>query len=229
MASGFQSMTDGGIFQIDDTYRNLSLVHSGQGTLGQASMNAFNSALAQCSPYSQIAWKFTSSPGGGGFPFMGEFAGGGRKTYIDYSVQQAFAQWYIFDVIAPRATENVGLEVFNANGELCFASSALVMRVLDLTGRVRIDYNREVVVYTNNTGRDVAYMPCRSNLYFDYDGQNEEYGYGFLRINGNQLVVSGRYDMVENGGGSITLRTEPCAVNMMVVDVTGYPANYSRL
>ena len=115
MPAGFQTFTDGGLLQIDSAWRNMHLVHAGQGVLGTASMDAFHAAQARCSQFALAAWVFTGSIGG--FPIMGEYVNGVRKSIImrDGSPNQN-AQWYLFDYTPSRSLNNYGLEVFTEAG-----------------------------------------------------------------------------------------------------------------
>lgn len=229
MPAGFQTFTDGGLLQIDGAWRNLHLVHAGNGVLGTSSMDAFHAAQARCSQFALAAWVFSGSVGG--FPLTGEYVNGIRKSIImrDGSPNQN-AQWYLFDYTPSRSLSNYGLEVFTEAGELAYSSTDYALRILDYFEFFPSANNpngEDEVAYTNRTGKPVAYMPTRSNFYYDYDGQNIEIGDAFMRTVGNQLIVNSGYSMMESAGMGWQ-RTDQAALFSLVVDLTGFPTNYSR-
>lgn len=230
MPSGFQSITDSGIVQIDETYRNLHLVASASGYIGTPGIDQFHNRFAACSQFAIAAWNFYG--GTGGMVFVGSNAGS-RSTAVlaEYGSTNVLAQWYIFDFIAPKTLSNVGMEVFNENGEMVFSSTDYPMRIIDRfekTGFIGGSVPADETIYTNNTGRQIAFLPYRSNYYYDYDSIDLEVNDFFLRVEGNRLIANSMYSLQEFPSISAHFRTPIAAFMALVVDVTGLPANYSR-
>lgn len=230
MPAGFQCLNDSGVFQVDDAYRNLHLVASGSGNLGNANMSAFTGALASCSSNAMVAWVLGGAFGG--FPLMGEYVGGVRKTVVMRTeAEQAPAQWYIFDLVNPVSSQNFGVEIFTANGTLSFSSSGYQARILDFIPPVQLPSNSvetDFLIYENRTGREVAYMPVTSNFYYDFDNQNVEIADAYIRMEGTRVIANTMYWMMDNPALGITVRTAPLTFSALVVDVTTLPKTYNR-
>lgn len=229
MAAGFESISDSGSVQVTQDYRNLQLVFAGTDGIGPNT--TFRNRLRTCSRHALVAYQFLTNPGV--CPHIGNYAPQRDMSFMydTFNPNQSFNYW-IFDLVTP-VSGSFGLEVFNSGGELCFSSSSFAMRVIDYFDATPIlpisqPTYTTVVIYTNNSGKTVAYAPVQTNTYYDFDGQDIEEGLFFLQNFNNQLLATGGYFLSDAPSMGQSIRSGPAVFRSLVLDITNYPTSYAR-
>lgn len=230
MVAGFTSIADAGVVQIDDAYRNLHLVASGQSNTNNASLQPLQDVLSTCSAAACVAYVFSGQYGS--FPLLGTFLNGQRRVqFQDSGIATDLVTWYVFDLVNPRSASNAGLEVFGADTALVFSSTDYQLRVLDMfffNNFVMPSVETDQLIYTNPTGKSVAYVPYAANWYYDGDGQDIEIHSAYLRMSGSQVIANCLYEVMPPWVAGAELRTAALSFGALVVDISNLPMNYRR-
>lgn len=226
MPTGFQSIGDAGIYQIDADYRNMLLIKSGQFTADNAAtvrdawFNDNVTTWQNTTQYAMMAVRAVS-------PNMLTLTAGAWRSgmkvpsfFYPQAGQSHTFQYYIYDLVGPNPAHTYGMQVFNPSGQLVYSA---------------LDHPLKIIAYTNvqaggnpfYTGphSELAWMCTGGGYYIDEDGFDAESTFIRTYWIGNSLYAN-----------SITYTNPSEQVSQLglnnqygvVVDVTNVPKNYSR-
>lgn len=137
MAAGLQVTNDSGVFQIDDTYRNLQFIsktavtamtHVVSGSLSTGYIDYWYYDITVSSATNPVV--ALASDDSNWIVVGAVNISGGTWTFRVYSYADADFTYYVFDV--PTASGTVGLEVFNSSGVLQYTSGRGPFRPVQL-------------------------------------------------------------------------------------------------
>lgn len=221
MPTGFQSITDNAILQIDSERKCYVFKASGVVT----------STLFGDVYVATITRPLGTSPllfiheGDGAF-FSSEIDGSDRNYYI-YTPASSNVRWYEFDIISGSGVGNVGLQLFNSAGELTFDAAQRPLTPYDIATGVKPSAGVTTAI---NTGRTYAvHIPTAPFRYIfvanvPFVGDTGRY-YIIRPIRSGSNILFEQYDYIGSdtpGGGT---NTEMNPVSCIVIDVHNFIAS----
>jgi hypothetical protein len=210
--AGLRVFGDSGVFQIDNTYRNLSLREKGtfvttSNMYSSVSVAQISARTGFTSPILAVGGSVLSQPivlydsGTGRFSFAVR-ASGPIGTQVPY---------WIFDVPPPPPASGAGIRVWNASGQLVFDSSLPPLRV------VKFSVNSDNPNFSGQAGRSYAVAHVR-NGYRQVTIEQQTVRATMTRVNGS--TVDGAPVAIQDTDNTPTTLIVP--MNSLVIDVTNY-------
>jgi hypothetical protein len=167
MPVGFQAINDSGVYQIDDTYKNLQLITKASVTaMTQVNTGILYSGLTQYWYYDIVVTSATNpvvALNGNATQWLIIGAvniSGGTWTFRVYSNADVDFTYYVFDV--PTVSGTVGLEVYNASGQLQFTSGRYPFRVQQGVTTVAADGDKVTTLTSGRTYAIATIYPGRA-------------------------------------------------------------------
>lgn len=201
MTAGLQVINDSGVFQIDDTYKNLQLISkTAVTTMTQVASGSMSAGLYGYWYYDIVVTSATNpvvALGGNASNWLIVGAvniSGGTWTFRVYSDSDVDFTYYVFDV--PTTSGSFGLEVFNSSGALQYTSGRYPFRPVQLVTAVIGDgektttlaSGRTYAIATVATGRTAAASSSVGDPKIPTPDECSQYHYiGGFKINGVTL------------------------------------------
>lgn len=229
-------LADSGAYQIDQTYKNLSLSAKGSRVIpasGSVAPGAGNNPLSiPTTATCFIAYAAT-----------GTLQVNGPQAFTNVSGADLTLTWYVFDVGVGTGA-SFGCQVFNAAGQLIFDAAGKQARVRDYStslagngdpadwvGTRTYDAGRSYAVVFGRIGdfQKVTYVPGTTptdpNPHYPLPGEAhyiiEKFRTAFRAVSGGVEFTANRYQfLLSTGTGSPVFSDS--RMQMMALDVTGY-------
>jgi hypothetical protein len=218
MTAGLTIFNSHNTVQIDENYRNLFVKTSGLNGIPSASGITYPLCSVQCADFA-VSYTLTNS------------------TDVSYSVGKkgsADYKWWVWD-LAVAPVGDYGFQVYNASGQLVFDALQQPMRIVDYQVFTSLA-EWENISITYPAGRQYAVIfgtyPSRFKTTYVKAGEfwevTEETWYGGAKVVDNVvtfgwLPISSEFYDEDPGPANDQTITYP-RMEMIVVDVTGYPA-----
>lgn len=235
--SGLQTFATDGRVQVDLNNRTLLLLKSGQYTANDANQQADMWYQEQA----DIIGRMTNSallciraPDHGIHPCTSAFRDGKKITVFTYLAKTNITfQYYIFDNMAPSIASKLGLQSFDASGNLIYDAMDYPMKILSIVN------TSQVYPAFGNPVKRVLYEAPHPNIAFgclgggytlSVDDDDTETWSKYLYVQGNTVYQWDMYDP-----GSQAFVAVPFYGNYgfgrmsnIIVDTTNLPLNYTR-
>lgn len=217
-----------GTIQIDETYRNMLLIRSGQFTASGAATaqdlwyTTFLSTWKRTTPFAMMAVRCE-------YPNMvtlgpGSYRDGLKICNFNYPQNgSALIQFYIYDLVGPALSDRLGMQIFDGGANLCYSAYDYPLRIVANT---ELGYNPSGLVYMGSH-MGLAYAATGGGYYVDIDGIDIEETWMRTWWNGLGLYASsvkytndlpgpelGQFGLAEQRG--------------IIVDVRNVPLTYER-
>lgn len=244
MTAGLFLKNEAGGIQIDETYPSVGLIQSGNLTIQTINHSGWSSSFGY-DEHGAIITVTGTRPilalGGDYFCGIKSTVDNGDGTWTFQVCAEVAANghdvpYYVFDNATLVADEGCGLLVWNAAGELVFASSQKPMRLIDIkTGSLPSGWSNSANTYANSwvyeTSRTYAFAPLstgyRYRWVFPNPGQPVEQWfeafYGAKRIAGGiQAQIAGLLALTASNKDSQAGDFETQNYGFLIFDVTNY-------
>lgn len=135
MPSGLVVYNDANTVQIDETYRNFTMIRKGTVTTYTPSNEALEIALNSRFDIVVTGTRPLVAIHTTGFYFLQQITKSGSThtfRYIHYGAPGTVVTYYVFDMASSTQTANFGLVIRNANNEVTFASESGPLRIVDV-------------------------------------------------------------------------------------------------
>jgi len=240
MSFGFSALGEVGNVQVDSAYKNLVLIKSGSVTLSNGNVEFASSSsdprvLVTCAGIDPVIALKTSH----GTRTYRVPKGGGNYEFHILGDPGHFVQYFIFDE-PPQGAATFGMRVFSSEGEKVFDSAHRPLRVL---GQYRgnaspwpfpgsISYTEHRFSFQHGNLAVVTCQQAARLVVETYEMMGSYFYESFINssrsfIDGSDVVVVNAQEVAFPGGsrGGEMFRRDLWEI--LVVDVSGYPSNYS--
>lgn len=230
MTAGITVYNDNNTVQIDETYRNMVLLKSGQFTANRAATNqdlwwlSNQDVWTKTSPHAILAVRH---PYPGLVLGPGSYREGRKVCNFFYPPDDTVTfQYYIFDLVGPALSDRVGMQVFDGNSNLIYSAYDFPLRVVqalntdDATGQTSYIWQAP---HTN-----IAVSAVAGGYYLDSDGIEWESWYSRTYWDG--LFLRGYSVTYTNPGGENDPQGQwgTTSQELLMIDVSNVPLNYLR-
>lgn len=228
MPAGITVFNTNNIVQVDETYRNLLLVASGQFTASTANANAdlwwtqFQSIWQKLTPQAIMAVRTTTYPGLN--LNIGSYRGGLKVCNFSFRRDMADIpfQFYIYDNVPPNSN-NFGMQVFNASGQLIYDALDYPLKVIAAVDTELIGLSPTLYAGSN---ANLAYASSGGGFNFSSDGTTTDEQRAYTYWSGNNLTVNFLQNSRDAGSDNGTHgRPDQSGV---IIDISNVPTTYTR-
>jgi hypothetical protein len=228
MTAGITVYNTGNIVQIDETYRNMVLLRSGQFTANLANTTAdlwyknfLQDTWVKTTKHAQL---FVTCPNPGITMGAGSYRNGYKIPNFFYPQGQSVTfQFYIYDLVGAALSDRVGLQIFDGAATLVYSAYDYPLRLIHhfrASGQ-----GTGTLVYTAPHS-NIAIASAGGGYAWDDDGVDSESFFTRLWTAGAQVharTVSYTNPGGAGGGGY----GDPDPV-VQVADISNVPLNYVR-
>lgn len=225
MEEGFQTRNTKGVIQVDSKDRNFLLIKSGQFTFdGRYPVDLWERWKAE-QPNGQTAASIMlvrTADGRSMRPTTGGYIDGKKFCNFGYIRSDANTfQYYMFDLVAPSLSDTLGLQTFDAKGNLSYNALDYPLRIM----------------YASRQYRDTVFTAPHSNFAYgvlsggkdvNNDAVDVECYYTYIYAQGNTVKVDVIYDEFGNPEGAGVGNYGDAQSTIIIADVTNIPKNWSR-
>lgn len=229
MTAGITVYNTNNIVQIDETYRNMVLIKSGQYTANDANTNAdlwylnlLTDVWMKTTPHAVL---FIKAPSPGITLGPGSYRDGHKVCNFFYPQAQSVTfQYYIYDLVGPALSDRVGLQIFDASSNLVYSAYDYPLRILSMF-RHELDPISPTLIYTAPHA-NIALASAAGGYRYDDDGVDVQSFFKRTYISGANVYAH----TVEYANPSTTAVGfyGDTATTLMVLDTTSVPINYTR-
>lgn len=231
MPIGIQVTNTSGTIQVDDTYRNMLLVASGQFTVNNQTSDQdlwythLQNNVPILSANAMLVMRVVSSVGLS--PQIGSYRGTRKVVNFGYirNTQVTF-QYYIYDLVAPT-NSLLGFQSFDVYGNLVYDAMDYPFKILATVMIELTTPSQAHAVYTAPHS-NVAYGCLGGGNYFSDDGYDGESYICYTYFSGPTLIAYHSYSDQAGGGGQGIGNWGDWRQYGVVVDVTNLPLNFRR-
>lgn len=228
MPAGITVFNTNNIVQLDETYRNLLLVASGQFTASQANADAdlwwtqFQSVWQRLTPQAIMAVRTTTAPGLN--LNIGSYRGG--LKVCNFSFRRDYPaipfQFYIYDNVPPNGS-SMGMQVFNASGQLIYDAMDYPLKVIAAVDTELIGLSTTLYAGSNP---NLAYASSGGGFNFSSDGTTTDEQRAYTYWSGNTLLVQFLTNS-RAAGTDLGTHGRPDQSGI-IVDIANVPTTYLR-
>lgn len=229
MVAGFETRNTSNVIQVDSTNRNFLLIKSGQFTYNGNNPADLATRWVAEQPKGQTAASLMvlkpSVPNKWIRPSTGGYQGSTKLCNFAYErlgsgVTGTF-QYYIFDLVSPSLADRLGLQAFDAQGNLTYNALDYPLRIL----------------YASHQPPVSGYVAPHPNFAFgclsggkdvNNDDIDVECYYTYMCYSGNTVLTQSRYDEYGDPEGAGVGNWGDPASTLLVADVSNIPLNWSR-
>lgn len=240
MAVGLQVINDNGVYQIDDTYKNIQLISKTSVTaMTQVSSGTLYNGIKSYWYYDIVVSSATNpvvALNGNTTQYLIVGAvniSGSTYTYRVFSDQDVDFTYYVFDV--PTTSGTVGLEVYNSSGELQFTATRGPFKPVTQVTTVNLDNDKSTTLASGKTYAVVTVLPGRQAVSSSVVGDPkiptpsecvQQYLIGGFKLNGTALTTNSSpilwFDQYRGDDYSCGLITDEEMQVVLVIDVSNY-------
>lgn len=221
MPTGFQSITDNGILQIDSERKCYILKASGV-TASTLVGGLYVATITR--PLGTAPLLFIHEGDGA---FLDSVISGSNRNHYIYTPSSSNVRWYEFDIISGNGVGNVGLQLFNSAGDLTFDAAQRPLLPYSIVSGVKPSAGVTTAINTARTyAVHIPTAPIRYIFVTNVPKVGDTGRYYIIRpIRSGSNILFQQYDYIgEDTPGSST-NTEMNAVTCTVIDVHDFIAS----
>jgi len=230
VAAGITVYNDSNVVQVDESYRNMVLIKSGQFTANLSATHqdlwwsSLQTVWARTTPNAIMAVR-TPYPGLCLGP--GSYRDGRKVCSFFYPANQTVTfQYYIYDLVSPSLSDRVGMQVFNSQSVLVYSAYDIPLRVIDYVDTR--DKPSIVDVIYRAPHLNVAACCIAGGYMVDVDGVDVELSYARTYWSGLDFKGYTVNYVNDAPGAGPTGYWGTGYQNFLMVDVSNVPLNYER-
>lgn len=228
MAVGFETRNTSGVIQVDSANRNYLLIKSGQFTINGDNPADMATRWTAENPIGQTSASLMvvrSTPNFWMRPTTGGYLGS-RKVcnfaYDKFFGKHGTFQYYMYDLVTPRLSDRLGLQVFDDKGNLTYNA---------------LDYPLRILYASHNWSAPTAYVSPHDNFAYgslsggkdvNSDDIDTECYYTYMTNSGRSVLIDYRYDQFGDPEGGPVGNYGDSVSTLLVADVSNIPLNWSR-
>lgn len=240
MPVGFQAINDSGVYQIDDTYKNIQLITKASVTsMTQVSSGTLYNGIKSYWYYDIVVSSATNpvvALNGNTTQWLIVGAvniSGNTYTFRVFSDSDVDFTYYVFDV--PTISGTVGLEVYNSSGELQFTATRGSFKPTNQVTTSNSENDKSTTLASGKTYAVVTVRPGRFASSFSIVGDpkiptpnecGQQYYIGGFKLNGTSLTTNSApvlwFDQYRGDDFSCGLITDEEDQSVLVIDVSNY-------
>jgi len=230
MPVGFEAINTSNVVQIDENYRNMVLLKSGQFTA-----NDTTTAQDLWWINNQDVWTKTTAnaiiaircPYPGVVMGPGSYRSGLKVCNFLYPTGDSVTiQYYIFDLVPPTNSDHVGMQIFDASGNLIYSAYDYPLRVIGYENTEFPTFPGNDYTYALSNG-DFAVVGLGGGYTLDIDGIDAETSLVRTYSRGN-LFYSYPVQYVNDAPGEAAEQIGTEYPAYLFVDTSNVPLNYLR-
>lgn len=216
--------------QVDTNNRTMLMLKSGQFTINNNTAGSWVNEIANITGRMTAATLMCySAPSPGIHPSIGAYRNGNKLINFTYLKGASVTfQYYIFDLLQANLSSRLGLQTFDASGNLIFDAMDFPLKMMGLIQSEYIDATPRVVYTAPHSNIAVGCLGGGATVQF-YE-QDSESRTVYMYTQGTQVAQWGLYDPNPEGWISIPQYGSfgSNQMNSIVIDTTNLPKNYLR-